>query len=182
MFDPERFEELYREYYARILVFCLTLLHGDRDGAAEAADEAFVTLFRKWDSLVVDGKIGSWLYRTAGNKVKAVIKDRARTLGKVDLVGDGADFERSLELSESDVYFKNEIPEDEGVKRVVQALPDEYRDLFLLRFSEKRTLGEISESTGLPYSTLRRKIARMTLAVKGIVREMYGDSDINGCD
>ena len=182
MFDPDRFEKLYREYYARILVFCLTLLHGDRDGAEDAADETFVTLFRKWDSLDVGGKIGAWLYRTAGNKVKAVIKDRARTLGKVDLVGDGADFERSLGLSGSDVYFRSDVPEDEGIARILCALPEEYRELFRLRFSEKRTLSDISESTGLPYSTLRRRIARMTLAVRRIVRGMYEDSDIKSGD
>lgn len=182
MFDPDRFEKLYREYYARILVFCLVSLHGDREGASEAADETFVTLFRKWDALDVGDKIGAWLYRAAKNKAKAISAGKARALGKTDLYGDGADFERDPGMSGSDVYFRSDIPEEEGIRRVTEELSGEYRDLFRMRFSEKLTLSEIAEKTGLPYSTLRRKIARMTLEVKKTVAEMFEDSDIRSGD
>ena len=67
MFDVSRFEKLYREYYAPIFEYCLTKLSFDRDAAAEAADNVFVTVYRKWDRLEIGGNVKYWLYRAADN-------------------------------------------------------------------------------------------------------------------
>lgn len=178
MFDSAKFEELYRKYYAGLFVYCLAALSRDRDAAAEAVDEAFLTLYRKWDSLDLGG-VGIWLYRTADNKMRKILKKKARFSGRTDLYGDAEDLDRLAELRTGDVYFRGEIPEDDAVERVRSSLPEEFRDLFEERFIRKKTLFEISESTGLSYSTLRRRLAKTSLLVREIVADMFRDSDIS---
>ena len=175
MIDPEVYEELYRKYYGRLYKYCLFKLGGDEDAAAGAVDETFFILWKKRDRARIGDGTATWLYRTADNRVKKAMTKKARYAAGID---GNEESDRTAALAESDVYFRSDAPEDDAVEKVRDALPAEYRELFRMRFMEKMTLFDVSEATGLPYSTLRRRIARMTLVVREIVGEMYRDCDI----
>ena len=154
---------------------CYPKLGGDEDAAAGAVDETFFILWKKRGRVRIGDGTATWLYRTADNRVKKAMTKKARYAAGID---GNEESDRTAALAESDVYFRSDAPEDDAVEKVRDALPAEYRELFRMRFMEKMTLFDVSEATGLPYSTLRRRIARMTLVVREIVGEMYRDCDI----
>ena len=178
MFDVSRFEELYREYYARIFEYCLTKISFDRDCAAEAADNVFVTLYRKWDKLTLGENVKFWLYRTADNFIKKQHKKKKRTGDRLDVFSGPEDIEDREEFASRDVYFKSETSEDDMILEIRDSVSEEYRELFKLRYVEKKTLEEISSVLDVPYSTLRRRIAKLDIVIKRIIHEKLYDSDI----
>ena len=178
MFDVSRFEKLYREYYAPIFEYCLTKLSFDRDAAAEAADNVFVTVYRKWDRLEIGGNVKYWLYRAADNFIKKQQKKKKLTADRFDRFGDAGELENRDDLAAKDVYFRSETPEEELIAEIRDSLPEEYGDLFNMRYVEKKTLEDISSSLGVTYSTLRRRIAKLDIVIKRTVHEKLNDSDI----
>lgn len=178
MFDVSRFEELYREYYAPIFEYCLTKLSFDKDAAAEAADNVFVTVYRKWDRLEIGGAVKYWLYRTADNFIKKQYKKKKRSADRFDRFGDSEEFENREDISVRDVYFRSDTPEEDLIAETRDSLPEEYGDLFNMRYVEKKTLEDISSSLGVPYSTIRRRIAKLDIVIKRTVHEKLNDSDI----
>ena len=70
MFDEESFNEIYRQYAARLRRYCLVRLSNDEVAAEEAASDVFVALYKRWDELDRDGNIGIWLIRCADLCIK----------------------------------------------------------------------------------------------------------------
>ena len=178
MFDVSRFEELYRKYYAPIFEYCLTKLSFDRDCAAEAADNVFVTLYRKWDKMTLGENVKYWLYRTADNFIKKQYKKKKRFLDQLDVFNGPVDVENREEFASRDIYFKSETSEDDMILEIRDSVPEEHRELFRLRYVEKKTLEEISSNLGMPYSTLRRRVAKLDIVIKRTVHEKLYDFDI----
>ena len=60
------FEELFSQYYGRIVAVLFRLL-GDRDRAEDLANDVFLKLYRHPLPTRPHGNLGGWLYRTATN-------------------------------------------------------------------------------------------------------------------
>jgi len=73
------FEELFVQYYGRIVAVLFRLL-GDRDRAEELANEVFVKLYRFPLPSRPDGNLGGWLYRTATHLGIDALRAAARRL------------------------------------------------------------------------------------------------------
>src|SRR5438309_10429519 len=68
--------ELFRRYHGRVALWCLRLT-GDRDSAADLAQEVFLKAFRYLDSYRGDSKFSTWLYSITRNHCFTEIKSRA---------------------------------------------------------------------------------------------------------
>src|SRR4051794_24697093 len=68
--------ELFRRHQARVALWCLRLT-GDRESAADLAQEVFLKAFRYLDSYRGDSKFSTWLYSIARNHCFNEIKSRA---------------------------------------------------------------------------------------------------------
>lgn len=178
MIDNYQFEDLYKKFYAPVYKYCLVRLSFDRDSAADAADNVFMTLYEKRDGIDPGERIGMWLYRAADNYIKKAYLKAKRYYSMIDGEIDPDDPEDSELFSSWDRYFENETPEEDMIKKVGESVPEEYRELFRLRYVEKKTLNEIAERLGVPYSTLRRRISKMDLEIRREIHKMLGNSDV----
>ncbi|MBR3639129.1 MAG: hypothetical protein IKN50_00825, partial [Clostridia bacterium] len=88
------------------------------------------------------------------------------------------DVENREEFASRDIYFKSETSEDDMILEIRDSVPEEHRELFRLRYVEKKTLEEISSNLGMPYSTLRRRVAKLDIVIKRTVHEKLYDFDI----
>ena len=80
MADPREadslWNELFRRHQGRVALWCLRLT-GDREAAADLAQEVFLKAFRYLDSYRGDSKFSTWLYSIARNHCFNEIKSRA---------------------------------------------------------------------------------------------------------
>lgn len=63
------FDDIFREYYEKILNFCYAKI-GDKQLAEDCTQEVFLALSKKMHSLRLDTKINAWLYAAARNEIK----------------------------------------------------------------------------------------------------------------
>ncbi|MCP5027311.1 MAG: SigE family RNA polymerase sigma factor, partial [Actinomycetia bacterium] len=75
------FEEFYRDAHPR-LVAALVGFCGDADVGRDAADEAVVRAFERWDSVSAMGSPTGWLFRTGFNVARRTMR-RRRHLGRL---------------------------------------------------------------------------------------------------
>jgi RNA polymerase sigma-70 factor, ECF subfamily len=68
--------ELFRRHQSRVALWCLRLT-GDRESAADLAQEVFLRAFRYLDSYRGESKFSTWLYSIARNHCFNEIKSRA---------------------------------------------------------------------------------------------------------
>src|SRR3954447_16474821 len=68
--------ELFQRHHGRVALWCLRLT-GDRESAADLAQEVFIKAFRYLDSYRGESKFSTWLYSIARNHCFNEIKARA---------------------------------------------------------------------------------------------------------
>ena len=68
--------ELIQRHHSRVALWCLRLT-GDREAAADLAQEVFLKVFRNFDSFRGDAKFSTWLYSIARNHCFNELKSRS---------------------------------------------------------------------------------------------------------
>jgi RNA polymerase sigma-70 factor (ECF subfamily) len=165
------FDAAMREYWPRVFRFALASLR-DRGAAESLAQDCFLKAYQARDRFRGDSSVGTWLMQIAVN----LIRDRARNQRlrfwkrtqtaaveatfAGDLVPDG----RSS--PESHAVAKQRV---EAVWRVMNALSEQQRTVFLLRFVEDMDLLEIAAATGLKEGTVKSHLFRALQTVRAKV-------------
>lgn len=157
--DPDGAEELVRLYYAEILRYCLFHLP-DRSMAEDAVQETFLKVFRYFDDYRHRGHFRAFLYKVAANVCRDLWRKRR--------------WEPVLEQIPVEEKGIREREDREDFKRLVALLPEELREIVVLRFSQELKLKEIAGITGLPARTVQSRLRR---ALKLLKQELEGRGD-----
>ena len=154
--DPDAAGELARLYYDDILRYCLFHVP-DRSLAQDAVQETFLKVFRYFGDYRHRGHFRAFLYRVAAN-VCADIR-RRRTW---DPMPEQVSFEEK---------GLREGEDREDFRRLVELLPEELREIVILRFAQELKLGEIAKAADLPMRTVQ---SRLRKALKILKTELEG--------
>jgi RNA polymerase sigma-70 factor, ECF subfamily len=154
--DTAAFEVLVRRHQRVLFTVALRML-GDREEAQDAAQSAFVKAYEKLGSFNANYRFFSWIYRIVVNECLNVRRARppAAEPGTFEPVAPG----EALELLEA-----------QDRRRIVQgailALPNDYRQVIVLRHFTELSYGEISTALGIPVKTVKSRLytARQRLA------------------
>ncbi len=171
MVDDRTFEALVMQHSEALYRYCFLRVSCDAPLADEVFNDVLLTLYRKWDSLDKDKGIRTWLYKTANHcsarALRKKMRRESRTLSWEDLR------EQGMETGMEDVYFDQNLPPQSYYPRLEQALPEEYREIFRLRFLQKLTLEEVAQRVGLAYSTLRLRLMKIEKLVRQEVERIF---------
>jgi RNA polymerase sigma-70 factor (ECF subfamily) len=146
--DERAFEELVEQYRERVYRVAWRILRDD-EGAEDAAQEAFIKVFRNIGRFEERSSLYTWIYRItvniALNKLKRDKFRRMLPLG--DMIKRDtrpfADPERAA--------LGNEVAE--RIEEAVKTLPEKQRAVFTLRFYEELSHKEIAEIVGCSEGT-----------------------------
>ena len=177
--DEAAFNELVRLYQGRVYSVVYRLL-GDRAEAEDLSQEIFVTVFKRIDSFRGDAKLSTWLYRVATNHAKNRLKYLGRRgAGKkkeLDELTDGQASESATLTTSARIARPDELAEgrklEAFVREALTALPEQQRQLVVLRDLENLTYEEIQQITGLPAGTVKSRLHRARLAMASHVRKL----------
>lgn len=179
--DEAAFNELVRLYQGKIYRLVFRML-GDAGEAEDLAQEVFVTVFKSIDSFRGDSKLSTWMYRVATNHCKNRIKYLGRRAHKkkkeFDEVGDRDAIASASMSTSATVPRPDEMVharQTEGfIQRALAELPDDQKELVVLRDIENMTYDAIQEVTGLPEGTVKSRLHRARLALQNRVQELQG--------
>jgi RNA polymerase sigma-70 factor (ECF subfamily) len=155
---------------------------GDAGEAEDLAQEVFVTVFKSIDGFRGDSKLSTWMYRVATNHCKNRIKYLGRRAHKkkkeFDEVGDRDAIESASMSTSATVPRPDELADakqTEGfIRLALSELPEDQRELVVLRDIENMTYEEIRDVTGLPEGTVKSRLHRARLALQKRVQELQG--------
>ncbi|HLV80517.1 MAG TPA: RNA polymerase sigma factor [Chthonomonadaceae bacterium] len=155
--DVEAFGRLVRRYQRRLVRF-VERMTGDAETAEDAAQEAFLRLWRTRETYRPQGSLSSYLLRIVRN----LCLDHARTgaaAARRERAVTGASW---IEGPAAHIEAKSLA---EAVRKAVHELPEPQRAVFVLSEYEGLPYREIAEALGCPVGTVasRKRLALETL-------------------
>ena len=155
--DADAFGELVRRWERPIFALSFGLL-GSAEDARDATQETFLAAFRNLRAFRGEAKVSSWLHRIAVNQCLTRRRRagvRAETALDEETEG-GARFINTGSPSPARAAERRE--RTDAVRRAVQALPAELREVIVLKEFEEMTFQEIAETLDIPLSTVKSRL------------------------
>jgi RNA polymerase sigma-70 factor (ECF subfamily) len=156
--DADAFGEIVKRWERRIFALAYGIL-GREEDARDATQETFISAFRSLRNFRGDAKVSSWLHRIAVNQ--CITKQRrAKVRGEMPLDdendSDGMSFFASAH--ESPAVEAEQKQQTLIVRRAINALPPELRQVVVMKEFEELTFQEIAEVLDLPLSTVKSRL------------------------
>ncbi|HEX8072425.1 MAG TPA: sigma-70 family RNA polymerase sigma factor [Pyrinomonadaceae bacterium] len=156
--DPDAFGELVRRWERRIFALTYGIL-GREEDARDATQETFIAAYRNLAYFRGEAKVSSWLHRIAVNQC-ITRQRRAKVRGETSLEGQaeasGAQF--AAPAHESPARLAEGRERAAAVRRAVQALPPELREVLVLKEFEELTFQQIADTLNVPLSTVKSRL------------------------
>lgn len=146
----ENFELFYMDHFDEFLAFTLTRV-GDKNIAIDICQECFIkTLEQVYKDSVIESPRG-YFYKILRNKIIDFYRKK-KSASLDDFINDGGDIaENNLE---GDNHYYLLIIEK------LKELPDNYRDIIIMKMVMDLSISDISERTGLSENVISVRIHR----------------------
>jgi RNA polymerase sigma-70 factor (ECF subfamily) len=156
--DAEAFGEIVRRWERRIFSLAYGML-GREEDARDATQETFLSAFRNLRGFRGEAKVSSWLHRIAVNQCitrQRRAKVRSESALEDETEANGAQY--STPAHESPARTAESRERTEIVRRAVNALPVDLRQVIVMKEFEELTFQEIAEALDLPLSTVKSRL------------------------
>ena len=141
--DTEAFNLLVRQWERPIYNFIVRMI-GDRDEAMDLCQEAFMKAYRELGTLKDLDRFSSWLYRIAHNTCFSKLrKDQGKTF---------------VELEPGTHAARTPIESRLAVEKALQYLPEDQREVVVLKVFQNLKFEEIAAIQGAPVSTVKSRL------------------------
>jgi RNA polymerase sigma-70 factor (ECF subfamily) len=177
--DMSAFEALVGRHEEKVYGLALRMTRSEAD-AAEIAQDTFLSAYQHLSEFRGEAAFGSWVHRIAANNALM----RLRRQKVVDIVSDdlaGPEFTERGSLAEApepdwSKRADDKIIEDElgrAIQAATDALPEGYREVFLLKDVEGLSYDEISEMVGISIPAVKSRLHRARLALREAIDAFY---------
>jgi RNA polymerase sigma factor (sigma-70 family) len=155
------FESFMQSHRAR-LVQTLTLISLDREAAADAAQEAFVQLFLRWDKIGDYRDPAAWLYKVGINRCRDYRRFLSRTARVVERLGAA----QEQQTEEGELV---EWAPDPGFASAFRSLPKRQRTAATLYYLNDLSVGEIARIMNISEGAVNSHLHRAREALQKLV-------------
>jgi RNA polymerase sigma factor (sigma-70 family) len=153
--DAAAFERLYQRHRGKLYRFLARQLHGNGALADEFFQDVWQRVITARQSWKPEAAFSTWLYRIAHNR----LADHWRALQHRPPAPDDAD-ERTERMPDHDTPERqlSEFEERRRLQLALDELPDEQREVIILRLEQELSLEEIGEMTGVGRETVKSRL------------------------
>ena len=156
--DAEAFGEIVRRWERRIFALTYGML-GREEDARDATQETFLAAFRNLRGFRGEAKVSSWLHRIAVNQcISRQRRSKVRSESSLDEEQETGSSTFAMPLSYSPARVAEGRQETVAVRRAINSLPIELRQVVVMKEFEELTFREISEALDLPLSTVKSRL------------------------
>ena len=160
--DTNAFETLVLEYEKNVYNIALRMT-GNSEDASDMTQEAFIKAFNSLQSFRGDSKFSVWLYRIVSNVCLDFLRSRNRrptvSLSVEDDDGEDTQLDVADESQSPELLLDRKLTR-ESVRRGLDSLPPDYRQILLLREIQGFSYEEISKALDLEVGTVKSRIFR----------------------
>ena len=163
--DQEAFRALIDRYHDDLLRFLYRMI-GDRQGAEDVFQEAFLQIHISGATFDGSRKFRPWFFTIAANKARDLLrkKKRRRTAElSAPVSGRGSDSGFSfMDFLESDIEKPGDrLTSDERdgqVQRVLDGMSPTLREVLLLAYFQRLSYAQIADDLGIPLGTVKSRL------------------------
>jgi RNA polymerase sigma-70 factor (ECF subfamily) len=163
------FDQLMRQHQRRVYRLLLGMVR-DPEAADTLTQECFLRAWRKRATFRGEASVGTWLVRIAVNLARDHARNRRLAFWRRLFAAPAGDTRSQAELLPSPQSSPEQAlvarQELDAVWSVVEALPQQQRAVFLLRFVEEMSLEEIAQALGLRVGSVKSHLFRALSAVR----------------
>ena len=160
--DVNAFETLVLAYEKNVYNIALRMT-GNSEDASDMTQEAFIKAYNSLHSFRGDSKFSVWIYRIATNVCLDFLRSKSRrpsvSLSVEDNDGDEVQLDVADESQSPELLLDRQMTR-ESVRRGLETLTPEYRQILLLREIQGLSYDEISQALGLEVGTVKSRIFR----------------------
>lgn len=160
--DVNAYEILVKEYEKNVYNLALRMT-GNSEDAYDMSQEAFIKAYNSLSSFRGDSKFSVWLYRIVSNVCLDFLRSRNRratvSLSMENDEGEEVELDIADENSSPQALLDRSLTRD-AVRRGLQALPPDHREILLLREIQGLSYDEIAETLDLEVGTVKSRIFR----------------------
>ncbi|HUQ25031.1 MAG TPA: RNA polymerase sigma factor [Burkholderiales bacterium] len=179
--DSAEFEALMRTHNRMLFRTARAILHDDAE-AEDALQEAYVKAYGAMGSFRGDAKVSTWLARIVANEALQRLRKTRRRETIVPLRSSSS-HEEINEIAEGNMSKGPEQAAGRAEMRLllekrIDALPDAYRPVFMLRAVEELSVEETAEVLNIPAATVRTRFFR----ARSLMRESLASEIDLACE
>ena len=178
--DGDAFGEVVRRWERKIFALAYGIT-GNVEEARDASQETFVAAFRNLRGFRGEAKVSSWLHRIAVNQcITRQRRARVRPETALDeLLEAGSAGLPAADAIDTPAHAAESKERAEAVRRAVASLPQELREVVLLKEFEELTFQEISDVLRIPLSTVKGRLytalRQLRMRLESFQLEVAGD-------
>lgn len=153
---------------------------GDWDDCNDVVQEAFVRVYRNKHSYKPIAKLSTWMYTIATNLAKTQLRRRKRR-GIFFFGGKGQSEEEEKPVfdipddgARADLQVESSMKQ-ERIQKALDALPEKYREVIVLRDVQELSYEEVAEITGLNIGTVKSRINRGRSQLQEMLQDIWND-------
>ena len=157
--DIDYFACIYERYEQKLIRYILRISSFSLEEAEDVLQEAFIKAWKNLNEFDGDLKFSSWIYRIVRNttitewkKSKSKGKDRKQAIDEE--IFQNLPSSLDIEKEASQTFDK------ENIQRILQLMPEKYREVLILKFLEEKDYKEISDILKKPSGTVATLISR----------------------
>ncbi len=171
--EEKAFRALLRKYQGSVFSICLRMVR-DREQASDLAQDVFIKIFSMLDRYDSSYAFSSWLFKITSNLCIDHLRKRRIETYPMDAPMDGSDGEYARQYEspgptpETQMIRKEQM---DTLEKAVEALPQHYRMIILLRHQENLSYDEIAETLDIPLGTVKARIHRAREMLKDRLRK-----------
>ena len=160
--DVNAFERLVTEYEKAVYAIAQRMT-GNPEDAADMTQETFIKAYNSLQSFRGDSKFSVWLYRIASNVCLDFLRSRSRkptvSLSVEDDEGEEGQLDIADESQSPELLMERGLTRD-AVRRGLDTLPPDYRQILLLREIQGLSYDEIASALEIEVGTVKSRIFR----------------------
>jgi RNA polymerase sigma-70 factor (ECF subfamily) len=162
--DLRAFEQMMRQHNRALFRTARAILKDDGE-AEDAVQEAYLQAYRSIAKFRGEARLSTWLVRIVANEAFGRLRKHARRAAIVPIRVDDDTAHDVRNESEAPAMDRPDNAALRGEMRHllesrIDALPDAYRTVFMLRAVEELSVEETAASLGIPESTVRTRFFR----------------------
>ena len=180
--DMSAFESLVERHRDRVYSVALRMTRSEAD-SAEVAQETFLSAYQHLADFRGEAAFGSWVHRIAANhSLMRLRHSRVVKSAEEEIKGQPEFNERGslAQYPESDWSRRaDEKVLDAELRRAIEqaadALPESYRQVFVLKDMDDLSYEEIAEITGDSVPAIKSRLHRARLALRDAIDKFYNE-------
>jgi len=158
--DAGAFETLMRRHNRRLYRVARAILRSDAD-AEDAVQEAYIAAYRGIGTFRGDAQLSTWLTRIVVNesygRLRRATRSRVVPMDPAGEVQEAAMVDENTERPDQ-AAFRAELRR--LLERKIDALPEQFRTVFMMRDVEELSVEETAASLDIPEATVRTRAFR----------------------